>query len=110
MTALPFFTVEKAWFWAIAVDSLKQAPKSRVPHWAKVERPCDYTDILREVGRLGLSAKEREVLRRYGQSGRVPTSDDHPEDQRMWDAAMDRLRTALTRKGIVVRGVDLLEA
>ncbi len=107
MNALPFLSVEKAIFWAIAVDTLKKNPRAREPHWARIERVCDYTDILREISRLRLSKRELEVVAKFGRAGRTPGKDDHAEEARMWDLVMDRLRTTLTTKGIVVNALDV---
>jgi hypothetical protein len=106
----PFFTTEKAWFWAVAVWQFKANPKGPEPRLPRVDRPCEYTDILREAARLGLTQRAVQVMVEYGRQGRPPGRKAPEHDRRLWADAMDRLHTKLRAKRIVVPAVEWADA
>lgn len=110
MGVMPFLTAEKALFWALAVHEFKTNPKAPEPRWPKVERPCEYTDIMREAARLRLPQLEMKVVVKYGRLGHPPGRKDPENERAIWQHAMDKLHTRLTAKGIVQSATEMMAA
>lgn len=110
IAAVPFFTAEKAWFWAISShEARSNSMKPRVGA-GTIERPCAYADVLTAAARMGLPQMEMKIIVKYGRLGRAPGKKDPDNERAIWEHAMDRLHTRLTAKGIVQTGTEWARA
>lgn len=107
MPALPFDSVEEAWFWFIPAQEAKLAGARIRAGQGLVPRPCEPADILGAVDRL---YRQRRLLRdhllvmaHYGRRQMAPEADRPREtrDHSLWVEALSILAPVLRDKGIV---------
>ncbi|MEW5730020.1 MAG: hypothetical protein AB1918_19490 [Pseudomonadota bacterium] len=106
MGVMPFFSADKAWLWAMANHEFRTNGTALKRGLTRIERDCDYKDILTAATRLGLPQLEMKVIVKYGRLGRAPGKKDPEAERAIWQRAMDRLHTRLSEKGIVQSGTD----
>ena len=105
--AVPFDSVEDAWFWFIAAQEAKNDGARVVAGQGHAVRPCEPLDILKVLDRLYrqrlLMRDHLLVLRHYGQRHMAPDPRRSREARAstLWEEAMMRLEVVLERKGIV---------
>lgn len=107
LPAVPFDTVEEAWFWFISAQEAKLAGARIKAGQGLVPRPCEPNDMLSTVDRL---YRQRRLLRdhllvlaHYGRRQMAPEADRHREmrDHGLWIEALSILAPILRDKGIV---------
>ena len=105
-----FDTPAEAWFWFMEYEKLKEyfSKHKTTSIWA-IKRPCNADDIYIVVKRLYrqkiITHRELEAMVKYGDLGHEPNFYDTHEvnDWQFWETAMDKLYSALYKKGIVRR-------
>lgn len=105
--SVPFCSAEEAWFWFMRSQRARLEGAKMRSDEADIIRPCDPDDIYRAVMALvrakTLGRYHLKVLASFGMSECAP--DPRVREQQrafhLWDEALDRLTTALKRKGIV---------
>ncbi len=108
-----FDTVEDVWFWFVKYEMDKENYEFYKPRKISgVERPCFLDDIHIIVSRLYLSGKitktELHVMFKYGKLQRSPDKYYECEETelKLWQSGMDKLKTPLIQKGIVVTKIE----
>jgi hypothetical protein len=104
----PFSSVEEAWFWFVqSYDALHSGARIR-SGFSKIIRPCEPVDIYAIAMRLFkqgfLNKSHMRVLAQYGET-LIPPNPRYYEQERdcdVWNQAMDKLRTPMIRKGIII--------
>jgi len=101
-----FRSAEKAWFWYCKCAG--RHGLSTTGDRACTLRPCTVDDIYLAVSKLysegKIGPKHIEVLLEYGRLSYAPDPRDPAQNNasRFWEEAMDRLKTILVAKGIVI--------
>lgn len=105
--AVPFESVEEAWFWFIAAQQARVDGARFIAGQGPVARPCEPLDILKVLDRLHRNRRlimdHLLVLRHYGRRMLPPDPRRVKEVRahKLWCEALDRLEQPLQRKGIV---------
>lgn len=108
-SAVPFETVEDAWFWFIQAQQARNDGARIAAGQGASPRPCEPIDILKAAERLYrnrlLVMDHFLVLRHYGRRGYAPDPRRVKEARaaKLWREAMERLEPVLVRKGIVMK-------
>lgn len=103
----PFDSAEEAWFWYMQCVALRREGARLKSEHSDVTRPCEPDDLavcaVKLLHMRRLTRSHVRVLAAYGAAGEPP--DIHTPGQnghaRLWDEALDRMTTALRKKGIV---------
>ncbi len=105
--AVPFDSVEDAWFWFINAQQARNDGARTVSGVGNVKRPCEPVDILKILDTLyrkrRLVRDHLLVLRHYGRR-MMPPEKSRVKEKRayyIWSEAMDRLEEVMEAKGIV---------
>lgn len=105
--AVPFSNAEEAWLWFARCQRVRREGARLPSSSGRLGRPCDPDDVyLAAIGlhrRGAISRCHLQVLASYGIQDRPPDPRVREElrDYQRWEEALDRLTTALRRKGIV---------
>lgn len=111
-SAVPFISVEEAWFWFIAAQDAKNEGARIRAGQAVSPRPCEAIDILKIVERLyrqrRLLRDHLLVLRHYGRRKYAPDARRIKERKAfcLWKEALERMEPVLVRKGIVLQALS----
>lgn len=105
--AVPFDSVEEAWFWFVQAQEARASGARIVAGRGMVPRPCEPLDMIRVVDRLYRQRKlirdHLHVLVHYGRRLMAPDPDRRLEARAsgLWREALDFLDPILREKGIV---------
>jgi hypothetical protein len=105
--AVPFRTVEEAWFWFVQAQDARSSGARFVAGAGTVPRPCEPLDLMRVVDRLyrnrRLLRDHLHVLVHYGRRLAAPDPQRSVEARAsaLWREALDRIAPVLRGKGIV---------
>ena len=106
-TAVPFGSVEEAWFWFIDANQARLDGARFTAARGHIRRPCEPVDMLRILDRLyrtrRLSMDHLRVLRFYGVRQMPPEGWRRREARAatLWREAMRALEPVLEAKGIL---------
>lgn len=103
----PFENAQEAWFWFIEAYQAKNEGARISAGMSLIPRPCEPLDILYTVDRLYRTRRllwdHLLVLRHYGQRKMPPDPYRWKEAKAasLWQDALEKIESALIRKGIV---------